>query len=189
MINRICKYGEAILRKRTRDVNFDDIKEKLPGIIRDMWDTTRAVRGLGLAGNQMGLPLRITVIEIKKDEAFRRFVLLNPKIISKSGRLYEDEGCLSFPGFYVKIKRSAKVKVAALNECGMPVEITGEGLLSRALQHEIDHLDGKLFIDHLPFVTRLKIRGVLKQLSKQWARIDESKMTADSVKRMANSAL
>ena len=189
MVRRICKYGEAILRKKTKNVNFDDIKEKLPGIIKDMWDTTRAVKGLGLAGNQMGILLRITVIEIKKDETLRRFVLLNPKIVAKSGRLYEEEGCLSFPGFYAKIKRFAKVKVTALNERGIPVEITGEGFLSRALQHEIDHLDGRLFIDRLPFMTRLKIRGVLRRLSKRWAKIDESKMAADSVKRTADGAL
>lgn len=188
MVRRICKYGDAILRKKTKNVNFDDIKEKLPGIIKDMWDTTGVVKGLGLAGNQMGIPLRITVIEIKKDETLRRFVLLNPKIVAKSGRLYEEEGCLSFPGFYAKIKRFAKVKVTALNERGMPVEITGEGFLSRALQHEIDHLDGRLFIDRLPFMTRLKIRGVLRQLRKRWAKIDESKAT-DSVKRTADSAL
>ncbi len=71
----------------------------------------------------------------------------------------------------------------------MPVEITGEGLLSKALQHEIDHLDGRLFIEHLPFMTRLKIRGVLRRLSKQWTKIDESKTVADSVKRTAAGAL
>jgi peptide deformylase len=89
----------------------------------------------------------------------------------------EDEGCLSFPGLFAKIKRFSKVKVRALNEKGMPVEITAEGLLAKALQHEIDHLDGVVFIDRLPVLTRLKLKPVLMRLKRQWKKTDESRMS------------
>lgn len=184
MIRRICKYGEPILRKKTREVDFDRIKDKLPAILRDMWDTCAAVKGLGLAANQVGLGLRLAVIEVKNDggEGIRRLVIINPKITEKSGRLYEEEGCLSFPGFFAKIKRFSKVRVLALNEHGIPAEITGEGTLARALQHEIDHLDGRLFVERLPLVTRIKVRGVLRKMGRLWAKIDESKIAENSVK-------
>ena len=101
-------------------------------------------------------------------------MLINPEITGKSGKAYAEEGCLSFPGFFVRIKRYVKIKVKALNEKGMPVEIAGEGLLARAFQHEIDHLDGKLFIERLPLLTRLKVRIMLTKLAKVWSRMDES---------------
>ncbi len=174
-IKRICKYGDLVLGKKTREVDFDEIKNRLPAILGDMWDTLGAVSGTGLAANQIGLSLRIAIIEIKKDgEKPGRFTLINPKVIAKSGSLCEDEGCLSLPGFFARIKRFAKVRITALNEKGMPIEIRGEGLLARAIQHEVDHLDGKIFIQRLPLITRLKIKRILKKLSKNWAKIDES---------------
>jgi len=95
-------------------------------------------------------------------------VLVNPELIEKEGEVEEEEGCLSIPGLYAKVKRFKRVKARALNQHGIPIEIVGEGLLARALQHEIDHLNGKLFIDHLPMLRRLKVQGLIRQIKKNW---------------------
>ena len=139
-IKRITKYGEKILEKKTKKVNFEELKKNLPAILADMFDTMDAVGGIGLAANQIGLDLRLAVIKIKReDEEPLSIVIINPEIVEKSGTLYEEEGCLSFPGLFAKIRRSAKVKMRAINEKGMPIEINAEGLFAKAVQHELDH--------------------------------------------------
>lgn len=176
-IRRICKYGESVLEKKTRKVDLQEFKKELPGVIKDMFETMDAVGGLGLAANQIGLDLALVVIKIKREnEEALRIVLINPDLAEKSGSMAEEEGCLSFPGLFAKVKRFSKVKVRALNEKGLPIEINAEGLFSKALQHEIDHLDGVLFIDRLPFITRMKLKPVLMKLKRQWKKLDESKM-------------
>ena len=176
-IKRICKYGESVLEKKTRKVDLKELKKDLPGVIKDMFETMDAVGGLGLAANQIGLDLSLAVIKIKKEnEEDLRIVLINPELAEKSGSMAEEEGCLSFPGLFAKVKRFSKVKVRALNDKGQPIEINAEGLFSKALQHEMDHLDGVLFIDRLPFITRMKLKPVLMKLKRQWKKIDESKM-------------
>ena len=176
-IKRICKYGESVLEKKARKVEFRELRKDLPGIIKDMFETMDAVGGLGLAANQIGLDLALSVIKIKKEnEEDLRIVLINPELAEKSGSMAEEEGCLSFPGLFAKVKRFSKVKVRALNEKGLPIEINAEGLFSKALQHEIDHLDGVLFIDRLPFITRIKLKPVLMKLKRQWKKMDESKL-------------
>lgn len=179
-IKRICKYGESVLEKKTRKVDLKEFKKELPGVIKDMFETMDAVGGLGLAANQIGLELALAVVRIKKEnEADLRIVLINPELAEKSGSMAEEEGCLSFPGLFAKVKRFSKVKVRALNEKGLPIEINAEGLFSKALQHEIDHLDGVLFIDRLPFITRMKLKPVLMKLKRQWKKLDESKLKRD----------
>ena len=165
------------MRKKTLPVEYPALRDKLPAILNDMWDTCRSVRGAGLAASQIGLDLRLAVVSCVQREGVppKEIVLINPVIETRSGRLLEEEGCLSLPGLYAKIRRSAKVKVRAMNEKGVSVEITAEGLLARALQHEIDHLDGILFIDNLPLLTRLSLRRPLARLKKQWAAMDESR--------------
>ena len=181
-IKRICKYGESVLEQKTRKVDFKELKKELPGVIRDMFETMDAVGGLGLASNQIGLDLSLAVIKIQKEgEEPLRIVLVNPELAEKSGSMLEEEGCLSFPGLFAKVKRYSKVKVRALNEKGLPIEINAEGLFSKALQHEIDHLDGVLFIDRLPFITRIKLKPVLMKLKRQWKKIDESKMRTEKI--------
>ncbi|MFH1619267.1 MAG: peptide deformylase [bacterium] len=177
MIRRICKYGEPVLRRKTKNVRYEKIRDRLPAILQDMWETCGAVNGLGLAANQIGLDLRLAVIEIRKDGVPpRRLVLINPEIKEKSGVVREEEGCLSFPGLFARIKRHEKVTIAFLNEKGFPSEVSGQGLFARALQHEIDHLDGKMFTDRLPMLTRLKLKKVLRKLAPGWAKIDESEL-------------
>jgi peptide deformylase len=175
-IRRICKYGEKILEKKTRKVDLKALKSELSGIIGDMFDTMEAVGGVGLAANQIGLGLRLCVIKIKKDGAEdMRIVLINPEIAEKDGSMTEEEGCLSLPGLFARVKRFSKVKVRALNEKGLPIELNAEGLFSKALQHELDHLDGALFIDRLPFLTRLKLKPALLKLKSRWKKMDESR--------------
>lgn len=174
-IRRICKYGEKILSKKTSKLDYKSVKDSLPSVLKDMIDTMRAVKGIGLAANQIGLDMNLAVIEIPDEKKETLIVLINPEISEKSGEIYEEEGCLSFPGLFAKIKRYSKVKVKALNEKGLPIEVNGEGLLAKALQHEIDHLNGITFIDKLPLMTRLKLKPALLKLKMRWKKIDESK--------------
>lgn len=181
-IRRITKYGEKILAKKTKKVVFDEIKKDLPVLLADMFETMDAVGGAGLAANQVGLDLRLAVIKIhREDEDPLSIVIINPEMVEKSGSMYEDEGCLSFPGLFAKVKRAAKVKVRALNEKGLPIEINAEGLFAKALQHEMDHLDGVTFVDRLPLLSRLKLKPTLLKLKAQWKKLDERKMKPDTL--------
>ncbi len=167
-ILRITKHGETVLKKPSPEVDFEMIKGDLPGLLKDMWATMYAAHGVGLAAPQIGLNLRIAVIDVKPEGKSQQMVLINPKIKNLDGAQEEEEGCLSIPGLYSKLKRSAKASITALDENGKPYEASGEGLLARAFQHEIDHLDGKLFIDHLGLAQRLKVARILKDLKKTW---------------------
>ena len=143
-ILEIKEYGEPVLRGKALPVKEID-PEKLI-LIKDMAETMYADSGVGLAAPQVGVSKRIIVIDGEEDGLI---VLINPLIIESEGELEEEEGCLSIPGIYSLVKRSSKVTVKALNEKGDPTEVTKEGLAARALQHEIDHLDGILFIDRI----------------------------------------
>ncbi|PKM97557.1 MAG: peptide deformylase [Elusimicrobia bacterium HGW-Elusimicrobia-3] len=181
-IRRITKYGEKILAKKTKRVVFDEMKKELPALLADMFETMDAVGGAGLAANQVGLDLRLAVIKIhREDEDPLSIVIINPELVEKSGSMYEDEGCLSFPGLFAKVRRAAKVKVRALNEKGLPIEINAEGLFAKALQHEMDHLDGVTFVDRLPLLSRLKLKPTLLKLKAQWKKIDERKMKPETL--------
>ncbi len=181
-IRRICKYGENILGKKTRKVTSKELKKDLPDLLKDMFETLDAVGGVGLAANQIGLDLCFAVVKIKKEEEESlRIVLINPELAEKSGSMTEEEGCLSFPGLFARVKRFSRVKVRALNEKGLPIEINAEGLFSKALQHELDHLDGVLFIDRLPFLTRMKLKPLLMKLKRRWKKMDESKVKTDKL--------
>lgn len=168
-VKRITKHGEAVLKKPSSPFDFDAMGEDLPALLKDMWDTMRSVRGVGLAAPQIGLNIRLSVIDVRPDEKPQRLVLINPEIVALEGAIKDEEGCLSLPGLYCKVKRAARAKVRALDENGKPWEMWGEGLLARAFQHEVDHLDGKLFIDHLDFTERLKINPILADLRKKWS--------------------
>lgn len=167
-ILRITKHGEAVLKKLSPAVEYDAVKKDLPSLLKDMWETMYAVKGVGLAAPQIGLNMRLAIIDVRPDDKPQQLVLINPQIISKEGSLDEEEGCLSIPGLYSRVKRYAKVRIRAFDAKGKPYEMTGQGLLARAFQHEIDHLDGKLFIDHLSLVERLRVARVLKELKPRW---------------------
>lgn len=170
-ILKIYKYGEEILTKKASRVNFNTLEKKLPKIINDMTQTCLAMRGVGLAAPQVGLDLSITVIMIpvgKEEKEYKRYILINPEITSKKGTLISDEGCLSFPGIDVQIERAEEVKVKYLNEKGLPVELKASGYFAIVLQHEIDHLYGKVFIDYLTAEKRAQVKAQLKELAKTW---------------------
>lgn len=139
----IVTYPDPILKKKTKEIK-DSQDSKIRKLIFDMLDTLEANNGLGLAAPQVGESVRLCIIRFES----KTFILINPKIISSSlGKEVMEEGCLSFPGQFIPIKRSKKVKVVAEDKDGNIIEIKAEGLMARALQHEIDHLDGVLFID------------------------------------------
>lgn len=136
---------DPVLRQKARKVSkIDNSTQKL---IDDMIDTMRAANGVGLAANQVGILQRIVVIEIPEEEEVR--VLINPEITRREGERDVDEGCLSIPGYRGELTRSVKVRVRALDRYGKTVRIKAEGLLAQALEHETDHINGTLYIDHL----------------------------------------
>ncbi|PCI38744.1 MAG: peptide deformylase [Elusimicrobia bacterium] len=165
---RITKHGEKVLKTPSKNVDFEALKPDLDDFLQNMWATMYEVRGVGLAAPQIGINDRIAVIDVRPNGKSDRLVLINPEIILREGAMTDEEGCLSLPGLYAKIQRHQKVRVRALDENGKEWERTGTGLLARAFEHEIDHLDGKVFIDHLDMVRRLKVAGVLKDLKKTW---------------------
>ena len=181
-IRRICKYGEKILAKKTKKVDFAALRKDLPVLLADMFETMDLVGGAGLAANQVGLDLRLAVIKIQREgEEPLSIVIINPEIVEKSGSMYEEEGCLSFPGLFARIRRAAKVKVRAINEKGLPIEINAEGLFAKALQHEVDHLDGVTFVDRLPLISRLKLKPALMKLKSQWKKLDETRLKPEQL--------
>ena len=151
----IVKYPSPLLKKKCSPVL--GITSETKKIIRTMVDAMRTGNGIGLAANQIGKLLRILVLSLpQKDGKPSDVVLINPMVLQKKGMTFEEEGCLSFPGLHTKIKRHKMVVVRAINERGREVEITAEDLLSRVLQHEIDHLNGITFVQRLPFFQRIK---------------------------------
>ena len=170
-ILKIYKYGEDILNKKTERINFNLMEKKLPKIINDMTQTCLAMGGVGLAAPQVGLGIAIAVVMYPLDdegEKYKRYVLINPEISSREGTQQSNEGCLSFPGLDIQVERAKKVKVKCLNEKGMPVEIKAEGFLAIIMQHEIDHLYGKVFIDLLPPLQKAEAKKKLEELSQKW---------------------
>jgi len=149
----IKKYPEKVLREKT--VNVADINSDIQRLIDDMIETMYAAKGVGLAANQVGVSKRLCVIDISAvEEKTPLIVLINPEIIEKKGSVEDEEGCLSLPEYRTKVKRAEEVLVKGLDRKGRPVEIEGRELLARALQHEIDHLEGMLIIDRISPIKR-----------------------------------
>jgi peptide deformylase len=165
MIHPIVKYGDPILETRTKPVEkFDEDFQKL---IADMFESMYAAQGVGLAAPQVGVGLRVTVIDVsngKNHEA--KLVCANPEIIYSEGEQREEEGCLSLPGFRGYVARPQYVTIRAKNISGEQFEMRGEGLLARAFCHEIDHLDGVLFINHLSMLKRDLIKRKIRKMKK-----------------------
>jgi peptide deformylase len=162
----IVKYGDPILEKPGVAVkNFNAAFEQL---VEDMFSSMYAAQGVGLAAPQIGMSLRLAVVDVtagKNPEA--KIVLANPEIIHAEGEVREEEGCLSIPGFRGYVVRPQFVTVKAQNAKGESFEIRGENLLARAFCHEIDHLNGVLFIQHLGMLKRDLIKRKIKKLRKQ----------------------
>jgi len=162
----IKKYPEKILKEKTASV--ENIDAHIQQLIDDMIETMYAVRGIGLAANQVGVSKRLCVIDVStREDKGSLIVLINPVIIGKEGTVEAEEGCLSIPGYMTTIKRAEKVSVRCLNRGGNTIEIEGTGLLARALQHEIDHLDGLLFIDRMSPIKREFFKRRYKKFLKE----------------------
>jgi peptide deformylase len=162
MILKIEKYPSPVLSQPGEPVT--DFNDELRELVANMFETTYASQGIGLAAPQVGISKRLTVIDLSvgKDPA-QKLVLINPEIIEREGKLYEEEGCLSFPEIREKISRAAKVRIRAQDEFGKWFEMDGEELLSRCMQHEVDHLDGILFIFRMSGLKRdLTMRKIRK---------------------------
>ena len=168
-IHEIVKYPDPVLSTPAQPVTAFD--EDLKILVEEMFESMYAAHGIGLAAPQIGISKRLTVIDVnfKKDPA-DQLVLVNPQIIEREGKQFEEEGCLSLPEIREKVNRAAAVKVRAQNVTGEWFEMEGEELLARAFQHEIDHLDGVLFIDRLSRLKRdLLVRKIKKmQKNGEW---------------------
>ena len=160
-ILEINEYGEPVLREKALPVK--EVTPEILNIIKDMAETMYSDSGVGLAAPQVGVSKRIILVDGEEDGLI---VLINPMIIKSEGEAVAEEGCLSIPGIYSQVKRASKVTVKALNENGDPIEITKEALTARALQHEIDHLDGILFVDRIGRMERQMLLDKLKKKKK-----------------------
>ena len=172
MIYKVVKYGDPILRQKLKPTDFNVLKPILPQLLKDMEETCLAVHGVGLAANQIGLDYRLALILIpqsdEKDAPLKRVVIINPEFVDKQGEIVEEEGCLSLPGLWVEIPRATDVTIQCLNEHGEPVKIRARGLLAKAIQHEMDHLEGHLFIDHASPALKPAIKKEIKRLRAHW---------------------
>jgi len=166
MVRKILKYGEPVLEQKAESVTDFETPE-LKALIADMWETMYAAKGVGLAAPQIGFSKRISVIDITvgEDET-KKIVIINPEVTSTEGKQTGEEGCLSLPGFREPVTRPNKVTLQAQDESGETIELNGEELLARAFLHEIDHLNGILFINHLSALKRDIIRRKVKKLQK-----------------------
>ncbi len=164
-INALRLYDEKILRQKAEKI--EQIDKKIVALAQQMIEVMKKHKGVGLAGNQIGFRKQIITIDLQpcgyKTEPF---ALINPEIVDVSGAVVDEEGCLSFPGLYINIERPEKAKVVARNIKGEKIEIYAEGLLTRILCHEIDHLRGVLFIDYASKEQRVAIEEFFKKFNK-----------------------
>jgi peptide deformylase len=160
----IVIFGDPVLREISKPV--DRVDQQVKDLVSEMTGTLRKARGLGLAAVQIGVPKRIFLVDLSVVNVKESLlVFINPEIIASSGEVEMEEGCLSFPDLYQKITRPAMVTVRALDADGQSFEMSADGLAARAILHEYDHLEGKLFIDYLSPLTRQLLKGRLKKLS------------------------
>lgn len=162
-ILRILYLPDPCLRKVAKPIEtFDD---DLQTLIDNMFETMYDAKGVGLAAPQIGVSLRLSVIDVQGDKS-NQLVIINPEIVESIGEMEYQEGCLSVPGTYDTVIRAKQVTVKALDRTGQPIEITADGLLGECLQHEIDHLNGKLYIDLLSPLKRNMARKKLEKFKR-----------------------
>jgi peptide deformylase len=169
MLRPILKYGERALHEPAREV--EAITPEILTLITDMVETMYAAPGIGLAAPQIGVPLRIFVVDLSVGRDPNGLItMINPVFVARDGMQLEDEGCLSLPTFNATVARPARVVVKGLDRSGTEQELEGTGLLARAFQHEMDHLDGRVFVDRLRGIKRDLIVRKIRKLTKngQW---------------------
>ncbi len=172
-VREIRKYPDPVLRKQTQPI--EKIDAALERLIDDMIETMHAAPGVGLAANQVGVSLQVAVIDLTSSEDRKKgnlqpvLVIINPEIVSQEGSVAEEEGCLSIPEYAETVKRAAKVTVRAKDRQGKPFELEAEGLMAKALQHEIDHLNGLLFVDRLSPLKKSVFKRKYKKMALEQA--------------------
>jgi peptide deformylase len=161
-VPRIVPFPHPALRYESRPVA--EIGDELRTSVRTMFDLMYAARGIGLAANQVALPFRFFILNLTADplQPDQEQVFINPEIVKRHSSIEDEEGCLSLPGLYQKVQRARKIRVKAYDLQGNEVDLEAEDLLSRAIQHETDHLDGKLFVDYLGVFSRRAAAPKLK---------------------------
>jgi len=161
---QILEFPDPRLRARAQPVT--QVDAALRTLIDDMFETMYAAPGIGLAATQVNVAKRVLVIDLseKRDQ---QLALINPEVLERSGVEETEEGCLSVPGYFDKVTRAEKIRVRALDRDGKQIEFAAEGLLAVCIQHEIDHLDGKLFVDYLSELKRTRIRKKLEKERKE----------------------
>lgn len=160
----ILEYPDPRLRTRAQPV--ESVDESLRQLIDDMFETMYAAPGIGLAATQVNVHKRVIVIDVSETRD-QPLVLINPEILERQGVEEMEEGCLSVPGIYDKVTRAERIRVRTLDREGKTVEFDADGLLAVCIQHEIDHLDGKLFVDYLSDLKRTRIRKKLEKERKE----------------------
>lgn len=156
----VLRFPDERLRTVAKPVEVVDAR--IQQLVDDMFETMLEENGVGLAATQVDVHLRLVVMDVS-EEGDQPLVFINPEIIETEGTIISEEGCLSVPGNYAKVERAAKVKVKALNREGEEFEIEGDGLLAKCVQHELDHLEGKLFVDYLSPLKRQRIKKKLEK--------------------------
>jgi peptide deformylase len=166
MILKIVKYPDPVLSRPGEPIT--EFNDELRKLVADMFETTYASQGIGLAAPQVGVSKRLTVVDLSVGKVPEdKLVLINPEIIFSDGTLYEEEGCLSFPDIREKVVRHAKVRIRAQDEKGKWFEMDGEDVLSRCFQHEIDHVDGMLFIFRMSALKRDLVQRKIRKLIRE----------------------
>jgi len=165
LLRPIVRYGDRVLHEAARPV--DAITAEIETIVKDMVETMYAAPGIGLAAPQIGVPLRIFVVDLSvgRDPA-GLITMINPVFVERDGMQLEEEGCLSIPGFNATVARPQRVVVSGLDLAGQTHAVEGTGLLARAFQHEMDHLDGRLFVDRLRGIKRDMIVRKIRKLTR-----------------------
>ncbi len=177
MVREIVRYGSRILRRKAKPVS--EVDADLRGLIRDLFDSLAEAEGVGLAAPQIGVSRRVIVLDISGTESnIPPLALVNPVIEIGQGMAIAEEGCLSIPEVYGDVSRYTNIDVTALDQAGETFRFNAEGFYCRVLQHEIDHLHGKLFIDHLTPLKRQLMRGALKRIKKEGEEWDKRHVIA-----------
>lgn len=171
---QIVYYPHPALRQVAKHV--PEVNDGIRRIAREMLELMYGVKGIGLAGPQVSVPLRLFVLNPKSDDPSRseERVFINPQIVERKGLVEEEEGCLSVPGVYAKLKRAERVKVTAQDLNGATFELEADGLAARAIQHEVDHLQGILFIDKAGPLEKIRIIGKVKEFEREFRRKQEA---------------
>lgn len=163
---KILEFPDS--RLRTKATPVEVVSDELRTLISDMFETMYAAPGIGLAATQVDVHKRLLVADISPDNT-EPYVLINPEILEKDGVIVTDEGCLSVPGYYEAVERAEHIKVRFIDRDEIEIEMEADGLLAVCIQHEVDHLDGKLFVDYLSEAKRQRIRKKLEKDRRQQA--------------------